>query len=589
VNASGTDSGANRDAAEWFELNISGATNDDMSLWSIGEYATSTANRWGTFVADLLAPAPTLVNPAGSATVGQSGVVLNLTGTGFFDPGVGFANRLAVQLTGGATNGISNYQLTWNSPTSVTLTFDIAPGATPGARNIVLTNPDGQSVTVVGGFTVNAASGAIAGQTYEDRNGNGALDAGDVPLNGVTVFLDADNDGVIDGGEPSLVTAGSGNYTFGSLAPDSYIVRELIPAGYIATSPANGVSVVNVSAGTTTQNFGSFPIVYGDGGNDDYLLRLDAGTSSKLEILLGGVLTWTIAKASVPSLTFDTAAGDDVLTIDAQSGNPIPTGGVTYTAGANTAAGDKLALVGSPAPDTATFGTASATFNGSIIANTGVETTSFDGQRGLDTVSVNSGQVLFPATQQLLSLSIASSATVVLQSGSSRAIYTRNLSLSGTARLDLGDNDLLWDYTGSTPIGTLAGSTYTGVTGMIQSARNNGSAIGNWTGPGITTSAFVADYKTLGVAESSQVNGTATLLWSGETIDSTTVIVKYTYGGDANLDGKINILDYTRIDSSLASNLSAWFNGDFNYDGKLNIVDYASVIDSNIATQGPPL
>src|SRR5262249_55192146 len=154
--------------------------------------------------------------------------------------------------------------VTVNSPTSVTVTFDIAAGASTGARNIVLTNPDGQSVTIIGGFTINAASGVIAGQTYEDRNGNGAFDAGDVALNGVTVFLDADDDGVVDPGEPSVVTSGAGNYSFPSLAPDAYTVREIIPSGYIATTPASGVTVVNVSAGTSTQNFGNFPIVYGD-------------------------------------------------------------------------------------------------------------------------------------------------------------------------------------------------------------------------------------------------------------------------------------------------------------------------------------
>jgi hypothetical protein len=59
----------------------------------------------------------------------------------------------------------------------------------------------------------------------------------------------------------------------------------------------------------------------------------------------------------------------------------------------------------------------------------------------------------------------------------------------------------------------------------------------------------------------------------------------YTYGGDANLDGKINILDYVRIDQGLASSLTGWSNGDFNYDGKVNILDYAPIIDSNIGNQ----
>ncbi len=61
----------------------------------------------------------------------------------------------------------------------------------------------------------------------------------------------------------------------------------------------------------------------------------------------------------------------------------------------------------------------------------------------------------------------------------------------------------------------------------------------------------------------------------------------YTYGGDATLDGKINVDDYIRIDSGTAAALTGWSNGDFNYDGKANIDDYTSFIDANIATQGP--
>jgi hypothetical protein len=62
----------------------------------------------------------------------------------------------------------------------------------------------------------------------------------------------------------------------------------------------------------------------------------------------------------------------------------------------------------------------------------------------------------------------------------------------------------------------------------------------------------------------------------------------YTYAGDANLDGKIDISDYGLIDSAVRIGLSGWFNGDFNYDGKIDILDYG-IIDSNVRVQGPPL
>jgi hypothetical protein len=59
----------------------------------------------------------------------------------------------------------------------------------------------------------------------------------------------------------------------------------------------------------------------------------------------------------------------------------------------------------------------------------------------------------------------------------------------------------------------------------------------------------------------------------------------YTYGGDANLDGKLNVDDYIKIDTGIASGLTGWSNGDFNYDGKVNIDDYTTVIDANIGNQ----
>jgi len=65
--------------------------------------------------------------------------------------------------------------------------------------------------------------------------------------------------------------------------------------------------------------------------------------------------------------------------------------------------------------------------------------------------------------------------------------------------------------------------------------------------------------------------------------------VMYTYGGDANLDGKINVDDYGHIDSSVVlPGVSGWFNGDFNYDGKINVDDYG-IIDFSLGVQGPPL
>ena len=78
-----------------------------------------------------------------------------------------------------------------------------------------------------------------------------------------------------------------------------------------------------------------------------------------------------------------------------------------------------------------------------------------------------------------------------------------------------------------------------------------------------------------------------TALWGGQTVTGSDTLVMYTYGGDANLDGKINVDDYGRIDFNVGLGTSGWSNGDFNYDGVINVDDYG-VIDFNVGIQGPP-
>jgi hypothetical protein len=161
----------------------------------------------------------------------------------------------------------------------------------------------------------------------------------------------------------------------------------------------------------------------------------------------------------------------------------------------------------------------------------------------------------------------------------------RRLNLTPGTVLNLRDNDLI---VREGAVGSLTGSTYTGITGQIQSGRNGGG----WNGSGIVSTSATGNFTTLGVATASQVKGINpgdTATWNGQTVTGTDTLVMYTYGGDANLDGKINVDDYGRIDFNVTlPNVSGWFNGDFNYDGKINVDDYG-IIDFNVEIQGPPL
>ena len=74
----------------------------------------------------------------------------------------------------------------------------------------------------------------------------------------MTVFLDANRNGVLDAGERSAVTDASGNYRFANLGPGTYSVREVRPAGTIQTT-ANPAAIAARSgtnvAGVLIGNF----------------------------------------------------------------------------------------------------------------------------------------------------------------------------------------------------------------------------------------------------------------------------------------------------------------------------------------------
>jgi hypothetical protein len=163
---------------------------------------------------------------------------------------------------------------------------------------------------------------------------------------------------------------------------------------------------------------------------------------------------------------------------------------------------------------------------------------------------------------------------------------TGNLSIDSGGQLDLTNQKLITVQ----PLGSWNGSTYTGITGLIRSGRNGGG----WTGGGIITSqssATAGNFTSLGIASATQVKGiaaTATATWAGQTVTGSDALVMYTYGGDATLDGKINVDDYGRIDFNVnLPGVVGWFNGDFNYDGKINVDDYG-IIDFNVGIQGAP-
>jgi autotransporter-associated beta strand protein len=52
------------------------------------------------------------------------------------------------------------------------------------------------------------------------------------------------------------------------------------------------------------------------------------------------------------------------------------------------------------------------------------------------------------------------------------------------------------------------------------------------------------------------------------------VLLRYTYFGDANLDGQVNTADFSALAAAFNSASGTWQTGDFNYDGVVNAIDF---------------
>jgi hypothetical protein len=179
------------------------------------------------------------------------------------------------------------------------------------------------------------------------------------------------------------------------------------------------------------------------------------------------------------------------------------------------------------------------------------------------------------------SLHLLNGASFALAASGNKLLSTTLLSIDNSSQLDLNDNDLLLDYTGSSPLV------------VLQTSINIARAAGAWTGNGLTSSAAknnAAHNTTLGAMEASDFKNIygPGATFDGQAIDTSAVLIKYTYYGDADFNGRVNFDDYVRTDNGFNNQLSGWVNGDFDGNGAVNFDDYV-LIDLAFNTQSGTL
>ena len=131
-----------------------------------------------------------------------------------------------------------------------------------GSNDVTVRVTDGRGGVDEQSFSVDvqsASPGEIRGRVFDDPNENGIQDAGESGLDGWSVFLDQNQDGLWQIGERFATTDAAGDYVLGVLPAGQFTVAELRPAGWLQTAPAGGTHTVTLTAGesSTGHNFGN--------------------------------------------------------------------------------------------------------------------------------------------------------------------------------------------------------------------------------------------------------------------------------------------------------------------------------------------
>jgi autotransporter-associated beta strand protein len=289
------------------------------------------------------------------------------------------------------------------------------------------------------------------------------------------------------------------------------------------------------------------------------------------------------------ALSVSLAGSNNTFVVDFSGGNPIPYG-LSFNGGSS-ANDNNLEILGTSGNDTISAGAGTVTINGATATFSNIGQLLVDPRGGSDTMSVTAGTVTIPAqapgdgifVRNFAALNISSGAALNVStpvSHTDRVLLLVN-ALSDAGTLDLGGNDM-----------DVVGGSLSTINGLVASGSNGLTWQG---GSGITSAAAAANPLTaLGVIQNNQdgtaLFGSASLatLFDGIAPSPSDILIKYTYQGDANLDGKVDGTDYGAIDNGADTGLTGWRNGDFNYDGAINSLDY-TLIDNAYNLQGGQL
>jgi hypothetical protein len=311
------------------------------------------------------------------------------------------------------------------------------------------------------------------------------------------------------------------------------------------------------------------------------------------------------APLSLARLRFDddnnyTLAGPETITLAAAGDSPANLlvgaihGNGAHTVSAPVLLADELAVVQqSSAP--LTFGGALDNSAGHTLTKTGPGALTIAGAQthgpgavltvsaGIANINTNAGSdtarnltvnanstTNFGSTQHLANLSVGAGAKATLTAGSNKVLVSNVPTIAGatgawTGTIDLMDND---------QVAQSSAATKTADFNRLYDQIKSGYAGGAWTGTGITSSAAAASatFETGVSMVDNAIFGFTD--FSGQTVNENSILLKYTYYGDIDVNGQVDADDLTIFANNFGKPSGAGqVDGDIDFDADVDADD----------------
>jgi autotransporter-associated beta strand protein len=444
--------------------------------------------------------------------------------------------------------------------------YSVATGATIGGSGTTasaVTLASGARLAPgasVGVLTVGSLS--LSSSILDIEVGSGSADrvvvtsSGGLTLSGISVFNLLDAGGITTGQFPLIDYSGS---PLVDLSNFSLALTEL--AGF-------DVSLVNNTANTSVDLSVIGAIIsswavdadgnWGDGANwtaNTVPNAIDATANFGTVITATRTVTVNAAQ-TVGSINFSSpiaynVAGSSTLTMDVGSGGA----GIDVTAGAHTISApivlnDNLTVTSAASTGVNLSGNLTAT--GRTITKAGAGSVQFANVRA-SSLAVNDGVAR-----------IAAGGTANLAGGTS---VVQSYSIGATGQLDLTNNSMIVDYTGA--VGTLVDDTRQHLANTRLTSSSATGLIG------------------LGYADNDVLDSEKSE-FGGQSVDASSLLIKFTYFGDSDLDGDVDVADLGKLATSWQT-ANVWSGGDFDYNGTVNVNDLGLLATNWQAGVGNPL